>query len=108
MMFMLPGRATRNFLALLVLMPFILFIDRVNLAAAAEVIKEDLGLSNIQLGLAFSAFNYATGQISGLCWPYSHLIHYCSPVTCIVSSDIAGLSAYCESQIAVVNVRGTG
>jgi MFS family permease len=59
MMLMLSGRATRNFLGLLVLMHFILFVDRVNLAAAAEVIKDDLGLSNIALGVAFSAFNYA-------------------------------------------------
>jgi MFS family permease len=59
MMLMLSGRATRNFLGLLVLMHFILFVDRVNLAAAAEVIKEDLGLTNIALGVAFSAFNYA-------------------------------------------------
>jgi MFS family permease len=39
-------------------MNFILFVDRVNLAAAATVIRNDLGLSNIALGLAFSAFNY--------------------------------------------------
>jgi MFS family permease len=37
----------------------LLFVDRVNLAAAAEIIKGDLGLTNIQLGVAFSAFNYA-------------------------------------------------
>jgi hypothetical protein len=37
----------------LVLMHFILFIERVNLAAAAG------GLSNVALGRAFSAFNYA-------------------------------------------------
>ena len=59
MPFAFSGRATRNFLVLLVLMHFILFVDRVNLAAAAETIKEDLGLSNIALGIAFSAFNYA-------------------------------------------------
>jgi MFS family permease len=59
MPFAINGRATRNFLALLVVMHFILFVDRVNLAAAAETIKEDLGLSNIALGIAFSAFNYA-------------------------------------------------
>jgi len=53
------GRATRNFLVLLVAMHFILFIDRVNLAAAASVMQQDLGLSNIALGVAFSAFNYA-------------------------------------------------
>jgi MFS family permease len=39
-------------------MNFILFVDRVHLAAAATVIRNDLGLSNIALGLAFSAFNY--------------------------------------------------
>jgi len=58
-MFILPGRATRNFLLILCLMHIILFVDRVNLAAAAEAIKTDLGLTNIQLGVAFSAFNYA-------------------------------------------------
>jgi len=40
-------------------MHFILFVDRVNLAAAAGVMQQDLGLSNIELGIAFSAFNYA-------------------------------------------------
>jgi MFS family permease len=64
MMVMLPGwtgmgRATRNFLLILCAMHVILFIDRVNLAAAAETIKADLHLTNIQLGVAFSAFNYA-------------------------------------------------
>jgi MFS family permease len=59
MLFAFNGRATRNFLGLLVLMHFILFIDRVNLAAAAGVMQQDFGLSNIALGLAFSAFNYA-------------------------------------------------
>jgi MFS family permease len=59
MRFAFNGRATRNFLGLLVLMHFILFVDRVNLAAAATVMQKDLGLSNIALGIAFSAFNYA-------------------------------------------------
>ena len=40
-------------------MHFVLFVDRVNLAAAAPVMQKDLGLSNIALGLAFSAFNYS-------------------------------------------------
>jgi len=58
MLFAVKGRATRNFLVILCLMNFVLFVDRVNLAAAAQVIKQDLGLSNIELGLAFAAFNY--------------------------------------------------
>jgi MFS family permease len=53
------GRATWNFLFLLCLMEFVLFIDRVNLAAAAPVLQKDLGLGNIALGFAFSAFNYS-------------------------------------------------
>jgi MFS family permease len=57
--FAFDGRATRNFLGLLVLMHFVLFVDRVNLAAAAPVMQTDLGLSNIALGIAFSAFNYS-------------------------------------------------
>jgi MFS family permease len=58
-LFTFNGRATRNFLIILCLMNFILFVDRVNLAAAAVVIQKDLGLTNIELGLAFAAFNYA-------------------------------------------------
>ena len=45
MLFGFNGRATRNFLILLVSMHFILFIDRVNLAAAAPVMQQDLGLA---------------------------------------------------------------
>ena len=59
MLFGFNGRSTRNFLILLVSMHYILFIDRVNLAAAAPVMQQDLGLSNLALGLAFSAFNYS-------------------------------------------------
>ena len=58
LLFGFNGRATRNFLILLVSMHYILFIDRVNLAAAAPVMQQDLGLSNLALGVAFSAFNY--------------------------------------------------
>jgi hypothetical protein len=59
MWFAFSARATRNFLALPSLMHFILFIDPVNLVAAAGLMQEDLGLSNVALGRAFSAFNYA-------------------------------------------------
>jgi sugar phosphate permease len=58
-MFALRGRATRNFLLVLCIMYFILYVDRVNLAAAAGSIKADLQLSNTELGIAFSAFNYS-------------------------------------------------
>jgi sugar phosphate permease len=57
----------RVVLALLCAMSFILYLDRVNLAAAAGPIKAELGLSNTTLGIAFSAFGYtyAIFQIIG-------------------------------------------
>lgn len=54
-------------LALLCILYFILFVDRVNIATAAPLMKADLRLSNTQLGLAFSAFAipYALFQLVG-------------------------------------------
>jgi sugar phosphate permease len=49
-----PGRVY----LLLCAMFFVEYIDRVNLSAAAPLIKSELGLSNTQLGLALSAFGY--------------------------------------------------
>jgi MFS family permease len=48
-------------------MYFVLFVDRVSLSTAAPLMKPDLGLSNAQLGLAFSAFAipYALFQLIG-------------------------------------------
>lgn len=59
--------APRVVLSLLCLLYLILFVDRVNIATAAPLIKADLGLSNTQLGLAFSAFAipYALFQLIG-------------------------------------------
>jgi MFS family permease len=45
-------------LLLLCLMYLILYIDRVNISTAAQLIRADLKLSNTDLGLAFSAFAY--------------------------------------------------
>src|SRR5215472_8887019 len=107
------GRATRNFLILLLSMHYILFIDRVNLAAAAPAMQQDLGLSNLALGLAFSAFNYSyapfqlvggwfadrfgarrTLTVCGLAWS----------ITTILTSAVAGLA----SLFAVRLVLGMG
>jgi MFS family permease len=51
------GRSNRVLL-ILCLMYLILYVDRVNISTAAPLIKTDLGLSNTELGLAFSAFAY--------------------------------------------------
>jgi len=59
--------APRIVLALLCALYLILFVDRVNIATAAPLMKVELGLSNTQLGLAFSAFAipYALFQLIG-------------------------------------------
>jgi MFS family permease len=50
--------ASSNVLVLLCAMYFITYVDRVNVASAAGAFKSELGLSNTQLGLVFSAFAY--------------------------------------------------
>ncbi len=51
-------RPTSVVLGLLCLMYMITYIDRVNIATAADSIKRELGLSNTQLGFLQSAFGY--------------------------------------------------
>src|SRR5579862_7005145 len=50
--------ATTTVLVLICLMYAITYIDRVNFSTAASVFKQDLHLSNTQVGLVFSAFAY--------------------------------------------------
>ena len=50
--------ASGNVLLLLCAMYFITYVDRVNVSTAAGAFKADLGLTNTQLGLVFSAFAY--------------------------------------------------
>jgi ACS family glucarate transporter-like MFS transporter len=50
--------ASRNVLILLCVMYFVTYVDRVNVATAAIGFKQDLGLSNTDLGLVFSVFGY--------------------------------------------------
>src|ERR1700732_1140948 len=51
-------KATHVVLALLCVMYFITYVDRVNISTAASEIQKELGLTNTQLGLVFSAFAY--------------------------------------------------
>ena len=54
-------------LVIICLMYLVTYIDRVNIGTAASAMQTDLGLTNTQLGLAFSAFAYpyAFLQIAG-------------------------------------------
>ena len=60
-------KATDVVLVIICLMYFVTYIDRVNIGTAAPAIQRDLGLSNTELGFAFSAFAYpyAFFQIAG-------------------------------------------
>ena len=51
-------KATHVVLAMLCIMYFITYIDRVNIGTAASEIQKELHLSNTELGLVFSAFAY--------------------------------------------------
>ena len=51
-------KATHVVLAMLCVMYFITYIDRVNIGSAASEIQKELHLSNTQLGFVFSAFAY--------------------------------------------------
>lgn len=51
-------RATNVILALLCLMYFITYLDRVNVSTAADGFGKEFGLSKTEIGLVFSAFAY--------------------------------------------------
>jgi MFS family permease len=59
------GGVSTRVVALLTLAAFINYVDRGNLATAGPLIRDQLGLSNTQLGLLLSAFfwSYAPGQL---------------------------------------------
>ncbi len=50
--------ASQGVLAMLCMMYFITYVDRVNVSTAAVAFKQELGLSNTQVGFVFSAFAY--------------------------------------------------
>ncbi|MEK6348151.1 MAG: MFS transporter [Burkholderia sp.] len=51
-------KASTTVLVMLCLMYFITYVDRVNISTAAGQFKTQLGLSNTELGIVFSAFAY--------------------------------------------------
>src|SRR6202046_121764 len=57
-MMRLRFKPTQVVLAMLCVMYFITYVDRVNISTAASEIQRELHLSNTQLGLVFSAFAY--------------------------------------------------
>src|SRR5260221_9122742 len=62
-----PPAARHVVLFVLCLMYFVAYVDRVNISVAGPLMRRDLGLTPIQLGILFSAFAYpyAAMQIAG-------------------------------------------
>ncbi|WP_276167020.1 MFS transporter [Zobellia alginiliquefaciens] len=62
-----PTRKRYNILAMVFVTVVINYLDRSNISVAAFAMKEDIGLSNVQMGYVFSAFawTYACLQIPG-------------------------------------------
>ena len=60
-------KVSRSILAIMCAMSFIMYLDRVNLSAAAGLIRDDLHLTNTDVGLVFAAFayTYAICQVIG-------------------------------------------
>ena len=54
-----PSRIRTRVTAYALLIAVIMYLDRVCIAQAAPLISLDLGLTKVQMGWAFSAFNWA-------------------------------------------------
>jgi MFS family permease len=57
-------RATHVILFIISVFSAYLYIDRANIGTAAGAMKEEFGLTNVQLGVMFSAFSYAFTSIA--------------------------------------------
>lgn len=56
-----PTRVRWNILAILIVASFVAYVLRVNMSVAGEAMMEDLGLTQLQLGMVLSAFAWAYG-----------------------------------------------
>jgi MFS family permease len=102
--------APQTVLALLCLMYLILFVNRVSISTTAPLMKTDLGLSNAQLGLAFSAFAipYALFQLFGgwvgdLLGPRFTLAACCAIVTAatVLTGATGGFASLFAARLAL-------
>jgi MFS family permease len=100
-------------LAVLCVMYFVLYIDRVNIATLAPKMTLDLGLNNTQFGLAVSAFAYpyaffqlAGGWVTDRFGPRRTLV-LCGIVIC-VATVLTGFVGGLASLIAVRLALGFG
>src|ERR1700749_641849 len=95
-------------LAVLCLMYFILYIDRVNIATLAPKMTLDLGLNNTQFGLAVSSFAYpyaffqlAGGWVTDRFGPRRTLV-LCGALICVatvLTGFVGGLAALIAARL---------
>ncbi|MGF6810292.1 MFS family permease [Paraburkholderia sp. Clong3] len=110
---MLRPKVSRAVLALMCAMSFILYLDRVNLSAAAGLIRDDLHLSNTNVGLVFAAFayTYALCQVIGG-WVSDRFGAKLTLVTCasiwIVATVATGLAGGLASLFGARLLLGIG
>jgi len=88
----------------------IFYLDRVNISQSASFIQKEFGLSNVQLGLVFSAFSwsYLAGQFSGGWLAYRfggrRLLFLCAMIVglgTISSGLVGGLLTLFAARLAV-------
>ncbi|ACB97082.1 MFS transporter [Beijerinckia indica] len=106
-------KATHGVLALLCVMYFLTYVDRVNIGTAASGIQRDLGLTNIQLGFVFSAFAYPYllfqifgGWICDHCGPRQTLF-WCG-VTWAIATILTGFAGGLTSLVLARLLLGFG
>ena len=109
----LPFRATHSVLALLCVMYFITYIDRVNIGTAASEIQSDLKLTNTELGFVFSAFGYpyllfqVTGGWVGDRFGPRRTLFWCGMIWAL-ATILTGLAGGLISLVAVRVMLGFG
>ena len=106
----LGGRTPAAVLGLLCVMYLVLYMDRVNISTAAPLIQADLGLSNAQLGLAFSGFAYPYalfqlfgGWIGDRAGP-RRMLAWCGVIVCaatVLTGAVGGLGALFAARVAL-------
>jgi MFS family permease len=108
-------KPTHVVLAMLCVMYLITYVDRVNISTAASEIQKELGLSNTQLGLVFSAFAYPYllfqaigGWIGDRLGPRKTLF-WCGMIwaaATIMTGFVSSLSTLFMARVALGSARG--
>ncbi|HEX4360863.1 MAG TPA: MFS transporter [Pseudonocardia sp.] len=93
--------------ALLLLVITIGYVDRINVSVAGPLVKDDLGLSNAQLGILYSAFfwGYAALMVPGG-WLIDRVgKHFVLPLAVLCWSVVAALSSVAQSLGVLLGFR---